>query len=555
MKEIGKDITIITKDICNEFGQKVDKKLQQSIFEAFENSDISDENGNNIKDNKLTGDEVKTFFEKLGVELGQKFQNWYNDKISIEDIINNTQTYDADGKKTVYNKDKYTQAIKSINSDNINDLFFKNGSINIGQEILKQFLNPHFADTENANPRTRDEVAEDCEHIRKVMSEWCKKHGIDTGKLDSIKINYYLSEENTPEKQADNSPQTVMSNYFQLMINYNNAMYYSEIMTRDVSDKMQDAIDKRYEDAINKNEKLTSKKPQNSRIQKSNAREIAKIDKILANENFVANKATRQEIENYRNYGESTLNDPGNGEIDKTATQITGNCWLLAGINALIHTPKGKEFIEKNILKDNEKHIFAVHIQQAENRHLPHPNGDGIYVLTEKEVMESQNIKNGLVSGEGDIAAYALAIERYMKDANILPPEEVNKYYSDGYYIFGLFEMLTGEEIENFDLNSIGIKYDERTKENIAENPLNNFEELQKLVAEQNTAIVLGYKEEHVFSVVGTEGEYLLIQESNNYKAFFENTFKVKEGFPPTYMISKEDYQKYFIAQTAFRWQ
>ena len=553
MKEIGKDITIITRDICNESGQKFDKKLKMSIFEAFSDADVQDEEGNNVNDNKLTGTEIENFFTSLGVELQQKFKNRYNDKVDIRNIIDNTQEYDSTGRKTSYDKDKYTQAIRLISADNIGDLFFNNGTATNSNDIFKQFLNPYYEQDENTNPRTRAEVAEDCEHIRKAMSEWCKNHSIDTKELDAVKINYFPTAEDYKDGEPKNSAEKVMMQYFDLMYNYNESTHFSEIMHRNVSDKMQDAINRKYNETIEHNEKTTSDNYNGALDSKAVEKMIKKTKKRLERPKIRENR--KKGLQAWVDYAQTMLNDSGNGKIDKTATQVTGACWLLAELNALAHTTEGKDFLERNLLKDEEKHIFAVHLQQAEDRKLPIPNGDGIYVLTEKEVLEAQNSENGLTSGEGDVAAYALAIERYMKDSNIQATEEVDEHYINGYYIYGLFEMITGETAEDFDLTTCGIKYEEKTQEEIKTNPLDNFKELQKLAQEQSSAIVLGYQKEHSFSVVGAEGEYLLVQESNNLKFIYDKIFKLKDGFPPTYMITNDDYQKYFTGQCVFKWR
>ena len=108
--------------------------------------------------------------------------------------------------------------------------------------------------------------------------------------------------------------------------------------------------------------------------------------------------------------------DLGNGKIDKKAIQKAGNCWLHGNITALASNEAGEKFLENNIVKDDEKHIFAVFLQEAKDKKLPAPNGDGIYLFTEKEVLQAQIGENALSFGDGDITAYALAADRLLKE-------------------------------------------------------------------------------------------------------------------------------------------
>ena len=557
MKEIGNDIKVITREICHEFGQKIDKDLKASVFEAFENADVTDEDGNNIKDNKLTGAEVSNFFEALGLELQQKFQNWFDGKIDVKNIIDSTQTSTTDGKKTEYDKDKYTQAIAAISADNIEDVLFNNGTILLGYDVMLQFLNPYFLDPENTNPRSRAEVVQDLTHLRDVLSEWCRKNGIDTTELDNTELNFNPTIEDYASGQSDNIAEDVILKYFWLMNDFVESRPYIEVMNRDHTEQMQAAIDQRYEQAVNNHEKLTTKHPKRTMRQAINSHLIKKFDKIAQKyaEDLENDPVFREDYEYKRGNCELTLNDSGNGQIDKLARQRTGNCWLLAGINALVHTPEGKAFLERNILKDEEKHIFAIHLQQAEDRQLPRPNGDGIYVFTEKEVLNIQHRNKGLVSGEGDIAAFALAIEAYMHDANLKPPEEVGRYYSDGYSLCGLYEMLTGVIAETGDNTDIGISNIDKTIKQAKKDPLNSFNELCELAESKTAAITLAYGAEHAVSVVGFDGECLLIEEPNYSTAIFEGKLKLVKKFPPTYRVSFKDYQKLFTGQSVFRWK
>ncbi len=553
MQGVNKNSEIVTQDAIRAFRRTLNKSESSSIFSAFLNSDVCNENGEKGRDYKLTGDEIDKFFNVIGAEMKEKFNNWFKQRVVVEKIYNSIASLNLENEFTQYNKKNYDNAIKSINSGNIEDLLFNCDYS--GKRIIEQLQTSFFKNNETeeySEMRTEKERQADCRHIRKIMQKWCKEKGIDTSELDK------------KEFEPD-----ILKDYYTLMHNYREVIKVKVIMQNDVSDKMQQAITAKYEQAIKEGIELTTNNPMLSNEQKqmqeinNETKNLLDIAKKLYGENSDKVKKLEEQIKQ----NETMLNDSGNGKFDKPAMQLTGNCWLLAGINALVHTDFGKQFLEKNIIKDEGKHLFAVHLQEAENKYLPKPKGDGIYVFSEKEVLEAQNDDGGLASGEGEVTAFALAIELYLKETGKSLKED-QENYQDGNISYRLFELVTGLDAPKTYLgihNEIGIQYEnadtikepELIGEEIRFNTkkrLNYYDKIYEMAEKKNAAIVLS-NGNHAFSVVGTEENYLLIQESNlseNYKDKFE---LIKNSFPPTYKVNKDIFEKTFISYSALKWE
>ena len=254
--------------------------------------------------------------------------------------------------------------------------------------------------------------------------------------------------------------------------------------------------------------------------------------------------------------------DLGNGKFDKPATQQTEVCWALASINALLTTQEGTKLLESNKYYDNNTGVFAIHLQEAED------NGfhDGIYIITPEDIeKESPN----LVQGEGDAAAYVIAIKKYFEEVN-QNPELKTKMESgkhavidmdSGNYSFRFFEVLTGGKFT---------QYRFRDKDNKLQNGIGTgdpyyaggFDEIYNMADKKEGAAVLVIAA-HSISVIGTRNGKLLVQESNN-NADFSQKFSDKNHIlfrrvedingAPAYELSKEDYENYINAISFLKW-
>ena len=334
------------------------------------------------------------------------------------------------------------------------------------------------------------------------------------------------------KKEYDERETTIQNelNELAIMEDKCNYMFIQCTMSADEWEQMQKAIQKRFEQVIENNEELTTNTPSQTEWQKHTQEIYSECD-LTVNE--------------YAKKLEIYLNDKGNGKLDKVVKQNTGNCWLLGGINALISTEYGKEFLERNIIKDEEKHIFAVYLPEAKDR---------VYVFTEKEVLDAQNADSGLASGDGDIAAYALAVEQYLKEEADGKLKDGKKHFSDGNTTHRLFEIVTGLKgklVLNRDKDQnlrpgITIKV-------IKSSDINYFGEIYDLTKNKKGAVTLA-DDEHVFSVTGVDGDCLLVQESNNLCTYKDKFELIENSYPPTYKIPKELFETTFTTYAALVW-
>ena len=564
MSKIEKKSEIIDYRTAFDFRKSLnDKQMESSIFNAFFEADTTKEDGTEGSDFQLQGNEIDLFFAAIGDDLKQKFEKWYNNKLDAEKIVSSILSVNSENEYTVYDSKEYTRAIKLINTGNIETILFEVPYENDGSYFVNQITSPYFNNINGSYDKTRTikEIKKDFNHIRKVLQDLCSHYGIDTSELDKKKFDIVkkVIMPSGAYKKLDEpffDDNNILLEYVELIRDYRESQEIMNKLNRDNREQMQSAIDKRYAEAIANNEDLTIEVPVMSKTQERWSKFAQEYDGLLEDaKRLYANKPEEIEIiEQEILYIKSHLHDEGNGKIDKPAMQRTGNCWLMAGIKALVVTDFGKEFLERNILKDEEKNLFAIHLQEAENKGLPLPNGDGIFVLTEKEVLESQHGQDGLTSGDGDVAAYALAIEKYLEIINNGNLAEDMEFYTDGNSSCRFFEIVTGEQKNRKARINIGINYKICQNFDNNETRLYEFEQTFKLAQEKNTAITVGYKN-HAFSVVGTEGDCILVQESNlseNYKNIFE---LISGSFPPTYKISRDVFEKKINCCEYFRWK
>lgn len=256
--------------------------------------------------------------------------------------------------------------------------------------------------------------------------------------------------------------------------------------------------------------------------------------------------------------------DLGNGKFDKPATQQTEVCWALASINSLLTTKEGTKLLESNKYYDKDTGVFAIHLQEAEDNSFH----DGIYIITPEDIKKESP---DLVQGEGDAAAYIIALKRYFEEVN-RNPELKAKMESEkhsvidmdsGNYSFRFFEVLTGGKFSQYGFrdmkgtlhNGIGTGEPYCT---------GNFEEIYNLADKKEGAIVLVIAA-HSISVIGARDGKLLIQESNNSENFSRDfSDKNREHVlfhrvedingAPAYELSQDDYEHYINAISFIKW-
>lgn len=151
-------------------------------------------------------------------------------------------------------------------------------------------------------------------------------------------------------------------------------------------------------------------------------------------------KTTIKKLRSRCAVGKSSSSVEVNGKIDKNYEQgRTGDCWLLASIKGIARNPKGLKILNDSI-KVNSNGSVTVHLKGV----------DKTYVISKKEL----NNATELSSGDGDVRALEIAVNRYLR--------EDYKYHNgedasiDGNREITAYKILTGKSSHFFPLDSNG---------------------------------------------------------------------------------------------------
>ena len=104
----------------------------------------------------------------------------------------------------------------------------------------------------------------------------------------------------------------------------------------------------------------------------------------------------------------------GNGNLDNSAVQMTGNCLLHSKINALLTTDKGRQCLNNLIVKDKSTGNITVFLPGAEQLNVPVEN-PGYFTYSPAEIAQ-RILKTSM--GDGDMTALTCAIEDARKLAS-----------------------------------------------------------------------------------------------------------------------------------------
>lgn len=221
----------------SDFEKTLPKKERETINSVLKKSDAYNKRTYKGIGELATKEELNSFYSGIGDDLAKKLKDFNAKKeqvTNIQDVIFDCSTYD---------EKKYTQAIKSITTNNVTDVF-KNGC-DIGSHTAC-----FYDENRLVNWRSEDKVKEDIKYIRCVLQTYCKDNGIDCSKLDKEEFKYEKTDDSyTCDK--DNLLDRYMS-----LINDTNYLRdkVTQLFTQNNSKKLENAIDIRYNNAIKNKE-------------------------------------------------------------------------------------------------------------------------------------------------------------------------------------------------------------------------------------------------------------------------------------------------------------
>lgn len=214
-----------------------------------------------------------------------------------------------------------------------------------------------------------------------------------------------------------------------------------------------------------------------------------------------------QYVNNYTNT-EITIN--GNIEAIK---QVKNDCWLLAGINALANTQKGREYIKKSLVKTDDGVVVCF-------------KGTNTNIIIPQMVLSAAKQSKKYVKGSDDMLAIELAAEYYKKklitnndytkneDPNVVNGKFALGNPKDplaGGFSSDILYLITGKKAKTFFNAKIGCS--KKIKDlvmSLKENP-------------EKYAITCNFKEKlnglyihHAYTIKGIDGEFVTLINPHN---------------------------------------
>ena len=209
---------------------------------------------------------------------------------------------------------------------------------------------------------------------------------------------------------------------------------------------------------------------------------------------------------------EDSFASPANGKFDNFAKQGSeGDCWLIAGVNSIIAKPAGKQMLESLFSFDPQTGNVTVCLKGVGKS----------YTITPEEIQNA----NHLSSGDGDMRALEIAIDRCLKelayDKNYIRMTQLN-FEGDVSHDLdlhaGTFEDLYKLLFDN--ATDVSSKIDPATTDFSNEKSAYSFalvqdgagiEDETKYFAKDSTGKKVPLHNKHAYSVVGSNKTHIFI--------------------------------------------
>ena len=199
-----------------------------------------------------------------------------------------------------------------------------------------------------------------------------------------------------------------------------------------------------------------------------------------------------------------------NGKLDMSFRQgDIGDCWLIAGIIAIIETPGGKEKLEKLLQYDEKTGDVTVYLKGVDKK----------YRISAKEMEEFSQLS----VGDGDIRAIELAMDKYIKDLAYQYKNEDFDVDIDGNHSSTAFRALLGDgeligynELKNKNFNDKHYAY-----------ALGSLKINGQITGENengDTKVILS--EKHAYAIIKSDKDYVYVKNPLHNTNFSEEELK-----------------------------